>query len=379
MTVLTNAQLVLADEVIQGTLFIEHGRIVDIRRDVNGSRLPPDAIDLDGDYLTPGLVDLHTDNLERQVSPRTRARWPSRSALMTHDAQCAIAGVTTVFDALCLGEAGFEKARTQTFRDGLIDLQTMATTNLLKAEHFLHLRCELLAPEMPDLLSQSLDHSLVRLVSIMDHSPGVGQYADIDRFRLLRQEEGLPDEHIDTLINQAKLKRATYSQLHRERVLNLLRERDIPLASHDDRTTAEIEQNHQDGITISEFPVSLEAARHAKLKGIRCIAGAPNIVRGGSHSGNIAATDLISEGLLDALASDYVPAAMMEAAFILAQKNILNLPAAIALVSSGPAALVGLNDRGQIASGLRADLVRVHVHDGLPVIRSVWRAGERIA
>lgn len=376
--ILTNARLVLADEVVHGSIVIDDGVIRDI---VPGklSALNAGDCDLEHDYLTPGMIDLHTDNLERQVTPRTRARWPSRSALMAHDAQCASSGITTVFDALCLGDIGFEKARCQTFTDGVVDLQAMTRTQLLKAEHFLHLRCELLAPDMPELLQRSLDHPLVRLISIMDHSPGVGQYANIEKYRQLRRADGFSQEHIETMITELQQKRDTYSGEHRKLVLDILRDRAIPLASHDDRTVDEVEKNHQDGITLSEFPVSMEAARHARSRGIRTIGGAPNVVRGGSHSGNVAALDLISEGLLDALASDYVPASMMEAAFACSHNDTLDLPAAIGLVSSGPASLVGLTDRGRIAIGLRADLVRVHVHDRLPVIRSVWRAGERVA
>lgn len=375
---LNNARLVLEDEIVHGTIVINNGLIVDILPGKTYSTTAHD-IDLGNDFLTPGLIDLHTDNLERQVSPRTKARWPSRSALMAHDAHCAVSGITTVFDALCLGDIGFEKDRNQTFADGLTDLHAMNGTDLLKAEHFLHLRCELLAPEMPDLLARTLNDPLVKLISIMDHSPGVGQYADLEKYRQLRRSEGFPHDQIEQKIDEAQSKRDTYSIPHREQVLDLLRNRHIPLASHDDRTIEEIEKNYDDGITISEFPVSMEAARHAKTKGIRSIAGAPNIVRGGSHSGNIAAIDLIREGLLDALASDYVPAAMMEAAFACVHNHVLSMPAAIALVSSGPAALVDFTDRGKIAIGLRADLVRVRVHEYLPIVRAVWRAGERVA
>lgn len=364
---------------MHGSIVIDNGIIVDIQPGKWNTDNLSDNLDMDNDFLTPGLIDLHTDNLERQVLPRTRARWPSRSALMAHDAQCAASGITTVFDALCLGDLGFEKARSQTFAEGLIDLQAMTDTGLLKTEHFLHLRCELLAPEMPDLLQRTLANPLVRLISIMDHSPGVGQYANIEKYRQLRRAEGFAQEEIEEMIANLQQKRATYSTRHREQVLDLLHNQDVPLASHDDRTTEEIDQNHLDGITISEFPVSIEAARHARDKGIRTIGGAPNVVRGGSHSGNVAALDLIRESLLDALASDYVPASMMEAAFACTQDGLLDLPAAMALVSSGPAALVGLADRGKIDIGLRADLVRVRVHEGLPIIRAVWREGQRVA
>ncbi|MDD2861439.1 MAG: alpha-D-ribose 1-methylphosphonate 5-triphosphate diphosphatase, partial [Acidiphilium sp.] len=150
MTVLTNAEIVLPDRVITGTLVIANGLITEITTATH-----PTGIDCAGDYLIPGIVDLHTDNLERQVLPRSNARWPSRSALLAHDAQCAIAGVTTVFDALCLGDS-LDNQRHQTFVDGMRDLRDLAVTGALKAEHFLHLRCELPAADLPALLDSAI-------------------------------------------------------------------------------------------------------------------------------------------------------------------------------------------------------------------------------
>jgi alpha-D-ribose 1-methylphosphonate 5-triphosphate diphosphatase len=154
---------------------------------------------------------------------------------------------------------------------------------------------------------------------------------------------------------------------------------DIALASHDDRTVEEIEENFRDGIRISEFPVSMTAAQAARERGMDVIAGAPNIVRGGSHSGNVNAAELVRAGAVDAFASDYVPASLVEAAFICAADTGITLPQAVAMVTEQPARLARLADRGRIAPGLRADLVRVRVHEGLPVVRQVWREGERVA
>ncbi|OYV33568.1 MAG: alpha-D-ribose 1-methylphosphonate 5-triphosphate diphosphatase [Rhodospirillales bacterium 20-64-7] len=315
----------------------------------------------------------------RQPPPAGLARWPSRSAMLSHDAQCVAAGITTVFDALCIGDIGFEKARVQTFEDGVADLNALNGRGILKAEHFLHLRCELPAPEMPGLLDRVIDDPLVRLISLMDHSPGMGQYADVDRYRRMREADGFAEHEITEIVTGLQANHAAYHQTNRDIVLELVHHRDIPIASHDDRTAEEVIRNHKEGITISEFPVALAAARTAHAHAVKIIAGAPNIVRGGSHSGNVAVLDLVREGLLDALASDYVPAAMMEAVFACVQQNELTIPQALALVTAGPADLVNLADRGRIATGLRADFVQVHLHEGIPVIRAVWRVGHRVA
>jgi alpha-D-ribose 1-methylphosphonate 5-triphosphate diphosphatase len=282
-----------------------------------------------------------------------------------------------VFDALCLGDLGFDKDRVRTFHDGVTDLDALADADLLKAEHFLHLRCEVPAPDMLALFDPVADHPRVRMVSLMDHSPGVGQYANLDRYRDMRRRGGLDDAFIEQRIRELQDQRERLRHPNRRALLQRVAGRDIALASHDDRTQEEIAENAADGIRISEFPVTMVAAQAARQAGMQVIAGAPNIVRGGSHSGNVSVADLVAAEAVDAFASDYVPASMVEAAFHCARS--ISLPEAVALIAERPAGMVGLNDRGQIAPGQRADLVRVRLHGALPVVRQVWRAGERVA
>ena len=373
--VLSDARIVLADAVIEGALVLRGENIALV--DAGRARLAG-ALDMDGDYLIPGVVDVHTDNLERQVQPRQNARWPSRSAMMAHDAQCAAAGVTSVLDALCLGDLGFNENRVRTFREAVADLTAMADTGLFKAEHFLHLRCEMPAPDVLDLFTPVAAHPLTRMISVMDHCPGVGQYANMEYYRGLRRKDGFSEEYITARIAELQDQRARLRGPNRKAILAVAAALNVPLASHDDRTEEEIAENIADGIAISEFPVSMLAAQAAKAAGMEVIAGAPNIVRGGSHSGNVSAADLVGAAAVDAFASDYVPASLVEAAFRCVADGALDLPAAIALITERPARMVQLHDRGRIAEGLRGDLVRVRVHDGLPVVRQVWRAGERV-
>ena len=372
-TILTAATLVLPHAVLPGTLVIRDGHIAEI---APGPSAAAGALALDGDFLLPGIVDLHTDNLERQVQPRTNARWPSRSAMVAHDAQCATAGITTVFDALCLGDLGFDKDRVRTFHEGVADLDALTAAGLLRAEHFLHLRCEVPAPDMLGLFDPVAEHPLVRMVSLMDHTPGVGQYADLDRYRKLRRDGGLEADEIEQRMFELQAQRGRLRGPNRHALLARIAGRDIAVASHDDRTEAEVAENAAAGITVSEFPVTLAAARAAHAHGMRVIAGAPNLVRGGSHSGNVSVAALLEAHAVDALASDYVPTSLIEAAF---HRAAGALPDAVALVSDRPARLAGLSDRGRLEPGLRADLVHVHVHEGLPIVRAVWRAGDRVA
>ena len=322
-TILTNARLVLPDRLLHGTIVLDGAVIVDVQPGVSSVA---GAIDVGGDTVMPGVVDLHTDNLERQVQPRSNARWPSRSAMVTHDAQCAASGVTTVMDALCLGDLGFDKDRLQTFRDGVVDLDALADTGLLKSEHFLHLRCELPAPDLMSLFDPVADHPRVRMVSLMDHSPGVGQYANLDRYRAMRRREGHSAAWIEQRIEELQAQRERTRDPNRAMLLARVRGHRAVLASHDDRTEEEIAENHRDGIGISEFPVSMLAAKAAHACGMTVIAGAPNIVRGGSHSGNVSAAEMVREGAVDALASDYVPASLVEAAFACVREAGISLP-----------------------------------------------------
>jgi alpha-D-ribose 1-methylphosphonate 5-triphosphate diphosphatase len=372
--VLTNAAIVLPDAVLRGTVRIENGVIAEIQP---GPTAVPGAQNLEGDYLLPGAIDLHTDNLERQVQPRAGTRWPSRSALLAHDAQCAAAGVTTVLDALCVGDLGFDEDRPRTCAEGIADLTAMAPTNLLKAEHYLHLRCELPAEGMIELLANLANHPLLRMVSLMDHTPGIGQYGDLAQYRAMRLRDGEAPAATEARIDFLTAQRARLRDPNRAALMAMMRGR-AELASHDDRTQADVAENLADGIKIAEFPVTMQAAKAARVGAQTIIAGAPNLVRGGSHTGNVAVLDLLRAGLVDALASDYVPCSMIEAAFLAVQHAGIALPQAIALISDAPARIAGFTDRGRIEPAARADLVRVRMHGGAPVVRQVWLRGERV-
>ncbi|MFQ3622146.1 MAG: alpha-D-ribose 1-methylphosphonate 5-triphosphate diphosphatase [Acetobacteraceae bacterium] len=376
-TILTNALVVTPEEAFDGTVVVRRRLIAEVSR---GRSNVPVALDLEGDLLLPGLVDVHTDNLERHMMPRPGVRWSARAALLAHDAQVSAAGVTTVLDALCVGEVEHADQRDQMFRDGVDELRALAPRGLLRAEHFLHLRCEISVEAMRASFEPVAHDPLVRMVSLMDHTPGVGQFADIERYvKKNARQFGMTEPEARAYVARRWETRERVRDANRAAILAHLKGRDVALASHDDRTEEEVAHWHAAGVTISEFPVSLEAAEAAKARGMGVIAGGPNIVRGGSHSGNVAAADLVRRDLVDVFASDYVPASLLATALLLHDRHGLTLPAAVATVSLDPARLVGLQDRGAIAPGLRADLVQVHLADGHPLVRQVWREGRRVA
>ena len=378
-TIFTNARIVTRDAVLQGDVVVRDGTIAA----VEPARRPsaaPGAVDFAGDLLLPGLVELHTDNLEKHATPRPQVRWPAVSAAITHDAQMAASGITTVFDALAIGDIQRGGIRLSTLGT-MVDAVTQAQQQgMLRADHHLHLRCELSYPELQELMAPLADHPLVGLISLMDHTPGQRQFVSLDQFKTYYQGKyNLSDQALAEFVSSRQADQQRYAAGNRALVVALARGRGIRLASHDDATSAHIAEAREAGVVIAEFPTTHEAAAAAHAAGLSVLGGAPNVVRGGSHSGNASALDFARAGLLDILSSDYVPVALLHAAFKLADEAGIRLPDAVATVSANPAAAVGLSDRGRIAPGLRADLVRVAVIDTLPFARTTWRLGQRIA
>lgn len=373
----TNARLILPDSVISGSLEVKGGMISAI--DEGG--IPAHGHDCEGDFLVPGLVELHTDHLETHYAPRPKVRWNPVSSVQAHDAQIACAGITTVFDALRVGmdsEANLQAADMRALADAIESAQA---ENRLRAEHFIHLRCEVSAPDVMSAYEHFKDDARVRLISLMDHTPGQRQFVSLDMYRVYYQaKKNFSDEQMTAYIAMRQALADKNTPLHRKMLAQAARERGIILASHDDATLDHVDEAISLGTAIAEFPTTLEAARASHAAGMGVLMGGPNVVRGGSHSGNISARSLAEDGCLDILSSDYIPASLLHAAFQLAEEvESISLPQAMAMVSANPARMAGLADRGRLETGLRADLVQVRLAGSVPVVRGVWREGRRVA
>ncbi|TCR90615.1 alpha-D-ribose 1-methylphosphonate 5-triphosphate diphosphatase [Rhizobium sp. BK376] len=375
-TVLSNARIVLEDQLLSGSVLIRDGKIADISEGHSTV-----GEDFEGDYLIPGLVELHTDHLESHYSPRPGVRWNKTAAIQAHDAQVVTSGITTVFDCLRMGsdeDGGFEKGEMRDMADAI---QQAQREDRLRADHLIHLRCEVSADNVLDHFHDFENDNYVRLVSLMDHAPGQRQFQTMDQYIFYYQKKrGLSDEAFARFVAKRQEESAKYSKPHRDVLTKICHERGITIASHDDATLDHVDEAIGYGVRLAEFPTSVEAAKASHKAGMSVLMGAPNIVRGKSHSGNIAARDLAELDVLDVLSSDYVPLSLLHAPFILADEvEAISLPKAIAMVTATPARTVSLDDRGRIATGLRADLVRVRRDHGVPVTRSVWREGRRVA
>ena len=379
--VFTNAQLVLQDEVVKGSLTSQHGLIQHIDQ---GLSSVSQAIDLQGDYLIPGLVEVHTDNFERHMMPRPKVRWDDSPALLAHDAEIAAAGITTVLDALGVGDADPDSVRGNDWDKVLNCISDFVERGVLRADHFLHVRCELPAPNTLELFKPFAGHDLVKMMSVMDHTPGQRQWENIEHAWIyFSGKKGWTKQKFEERVAMAQDAQARYAKPHRAYLTQYCQDNQIALASHDDTTVAHVEEAFAEGATVCEFPTTVAAAQAARARNMLTIMGGPNVVRGGSHSGNVSAIELAKLGLVDILSSDYVPGSLMSATVRLTETTDLSLPQAVALVTRNPAKSIGLHDRGSLEVGLRSDLVQVrmiNLPDGRhqPIVRAVWRGGVRV-
>ncbi|ANT59446.1 phosphonate metabolism protein PhnM [Salipiger sp. CCB-MM3] len=377
-TILSNARIVLEDEVITGTLVMQGGRIEAVDA---GSTTVAGATDCDGDLLIPGLIELHTDNLERHMQPRPKVNWPHAAAILAHDAELASVGITTVFDAMRVGSVVTDaKSKYGKYARALAgELLEARSRDMLKISHFLHLRAETCSETLLEELAEFGGADRVGILSLMDHTPGQRQFRDIEKYRdYMCGKHGLSTDDFDAHVDNLTRLRSELGAAHEAGAVEAARRLGAVLASHDDTTPEHVQVSRGYGVRLAEFPTTVEAARACKEAGIAVMMGAPNLIRGGSHSGNVAAEELARRDFLDIVSSDYVPAALMGAAFLLADLWD-DLPRGIATVSRAPAAASGLDDRGSLAPGLLADVVRVRRIEGQPCLRGVWSHGRRVA
>lgn len=374
-TTFKNARIILEDEIITGSIQIRDGKITDISagNGVSGE-------DFGGDYLMPGIVELHTDHLEQHYSPRPKVRWNADAALMAHDAQITASGITTVFDALRVGMDGdtdINGSDMVRLADAIAEGQA---NKRLRADHYLHLRCEVSSPNCLDDFALFEHNPQVKIASLMDHAPGQRQFATLDAYKTYYMtKQKMTQAEFDVFCDRRMTESATYADRFRKDITARCQAKGIALASHDDATTAHVDVAIEQGIQVAEFPTTIEAAKASKEAGLAVLMGAPNIVRGSSHSGNVSARELAQAGHLDILSSDYIPFSLIQAVYTLPQLvEGYTLPQAVGLVTRNPAKAVGFDDRGSLATGKRADMVRIHMQNAIPVVRSVWREGQRV-
>lgn len=377
-TILANATLVLPHQTLRGQIRLHDGQIAEI---ATGSAVPKGAIDCEGDLVMPGLIELHTDNLERHIEPRPKVGWPHAAAIIAHDAELASVGITTVFDALRVGSV-VSNAKTnygeyaRALADEILDLRAGGA---LKISHFLHLRAEICSETLEEELEKFGAQDRIGIVSLMDHTPGARQFRDLSKLKdYYTGKYGISDADWESHVATQTALRARLGERHEAAAVAAARRYGAVLASHDDTETDHVARSAEHGAQFAEFPTTEEAARACHDHGIKVMMGAPNLIRGGSHSGNVAASALAEADLLDIVSSDYVPSSLLSAALMLGDLWG-DVARGIATVTAAPAQAAGLEDRGQLMPGARADVIRVTRIGAAGAVRGVWAQGRRVA
>lgn len=377
-TILANATLVLPGETLHGQVRLFDGKIKDIAQ---GTDVPPGAEDCGGDLVMPGLIELHTDNLERHIEPRPKVNWPHAAAIIAHDAELASVGITTVFDALRVGSVvSNSKTNYGEYARALADeILGLRSDGALKISHFLHLRAEVCSETLIDELEKFGPEDRIGIVSLMDHTPGARQFRDMSKLKdYYIGKHGISDADWDAHVARQLDLKARLGAAHETAAVAAARRYGAVLASHDDTEPDHVQRSADHGVHFAEFPTTVDAARACHDHGILVMMGAPNLIRGGSHSGNVAAQDLAEAGLLDIVSSDYVPSSLLSAALRLGDLWG-DTARGIATVTAAPADAAGLSDRGQMTLGARADLIRVTRIGTAGAVRGVWVQGRRVA
>ena len=373
---LTNAKLILANEVISGTLEVENGLIKSIDQTKTAVSK---AIDCCGMYVSPGIIELHTDNIERHMEPRPGVSWPIKPTVLAHDTEMASCGITTVFDALRVGSISNSSARYSAYARILANaILELKKEKLFKINHLIHLRAEICSETLIEEMSDFGSEDHIGIISLMDHTPGQRQWRDLEKLKEFVQGKKKVDdqsfaEHVSTL----KALRDKHGTSHERFVCEQAKKLNVVLASHDDTTKDHVKQSVARGVQIAEFPTTKEAARSCKKENISIMMGAPNLIRQGSHSGNVSALKLAQDDLLDIVSSDYVPAALFQSSMVLADLWG-SLPRAMRTVTLSPAKASGLQDRGVIDIGNKADLIMFDRHKEVSLIKSVWSDGRSV-
>lgn len=375
--VLSNAKLVFEKEQFKGSIKFNNGIITAIDK---GTQTSKKSIDCNGDFVCPGLIELHTDNLERHMEPRPGVTWPLDAALLSHDSELASVGITTVYDALRVGSIISETKKSYPkYAKKIVKLfLEMLKFNFLRVSHFIHLRAEICSETLIEELDEFSKEDRIGILSMMDHTPGQRQFRDISKMaEYLKGKYSMSKNEINEHFNLLYQLQEKNGKIHTHKILECSKYLNTVLASHDDTTLNDVLSSKKMGVKLAEFPTTLEAAKASNKNGLMVIMGAPNLLRGKSHSGNLSAIDLVEEKTLSILSSDYMPSSLLLGAIKL---GIISedMCYGIATVTSNPAKAMGLKDRGVLEIGKRADLLRFCLYKNKPILKQSWLRGSKI-
>ncbi len=382
MIQIKGGKLVTEDGIIDSDVFVRKDRIIDISRDqILHAGMVIDAKDC---YVFPGFIDIHSDYIEHITAPRPQSMMDFTLALRVAERELVTHGITTMYHSLSFYKSGNKNGnpvRLKSNVEKLMNLITQAHHEKHLIRHRFHARLEIDNLEGVEDLIDYIDNGHVHLLSFMDHTPGQGQYRDLEKYRSIRESYGsvFSDEGFESYINKRQAVRRLTPEECKGIAEHAIR-RGIPVASHDDDSHEKLKRNHEVGVRISEFPITIDVAASAREMGYFTVAGAPNVLLGGSHSNNLCAHEAIGEGVIDILSSDYYPAAMLHSLFKLHREFGHPLHEVLKLLTLHPAMALGIErDFGSIKKGKKADLLVVKLLENkFPVITSVLVDGDYV-
>lgn len=378
--IICNGKLVTPSGVIEsGSIVIENGIIVDIRSD---SLKPESSEDTDatGRWVLPGLIDTHSDAIEMEILPRANGGlFPLDIAFIELEKKMASQGMTTVYHALSIAENVMKKSlrNPETIQQILETIENLTSERKL-IHHRTHLRCEVTRTDLVPFIEKLISENTVHQLSFTDHTPGQGQYRDMEEYRNIWKKRMKGSEEEINRIAEESLRKEKLSNEQLRSIANMAYRNHIPIASHDDDSIEKVERMQQLYAVISEFPVHMEVAQEAKRRGMYVVMGAPNVLLGRSHSNNLSAREAIREGWVDILCSDYYPASLLQSIFQLVH---LGYPVSLAvnLVSLNPAKALGIEDKkGSLEVGKEADILIVDERNKLPYVEKVLVSGKTV-
>lgn len=333
--------------------------------------------DLGDMLIAPGLVDLHSDAIEKEIEPRPGAHFPIGSSIIELDKKLTMAGITTMYHAVAFNDESISKNRGTETAARIIRQIVAANKEDLAVDNLIHVRYELTSFDSVPVIKELIAAGAVRLLSVMDHSPGQGQFKSIEQWKAFHLPVyDLTDHEADQIIAQ-KEKDKLHSHVVVSDLLNFAKSQGLILLSHDDDSPEKIDLIQDMGIKVSEFPLDVTVASYAKERDIASGMGAPNVVRGQSQSGNVSARELVDSGVCDFLCSDYHPSSMLQAPYVVHRELHIPLADAFKMVSTTPASLAGLTDRGEIKAGKLADLIVIDDH-GIPRVVMTLKSGAAV-
>lgn len=382
MYILLNGKIVTEEAIISGFAVVIEGEYIQAIIPEEETSKYPDAtlIDANGGYISPGFIDIHSDYIETIVSPRPTSMMDLNISLREAEKILISHGITTMFHSLSFYREDVFTHKPMRYPKNaqrLVDAIDATHNELHLIRHRLHARFEIDNIDEVDRLIENIDNDKVHLLSFMDHTPGQGQYRDLEVYRdTLKGYRDLTDDDVNVIIKERQnSKFMTMEKI--QQVADIALSKGIAVASHDDDDIKKLELVKSFGTTISEFPITLEVAKKAKELGLQTIAGAPNVLLGGSHSGNLSAAEAIEHNCVDILCSDYYPAALLHAIFELNEKYGNDLHRMFMMVTLNPAKAVRMDDElGSIKPGKKADILIIErMDDGYPMLTTTMVNG----